>query len=295
MASSEADTKQRKRFPMLMFDILKFGVLAYGGLLLLVFFFQTWFIFPATRGINRDPSHYRWPFEEIMLPVAGEKTMGWYIPREDARGVVLFSHGNAGNIADRLESIALLRDMGFSVLAYDYGGYGKSTGHISEDRMRGDIRAMWHWLTAEKGVPPEEIVLFGRSMGGAATAMLAEEVMPGAVILESTFTSLPDIGREKFPWLPMRLVLRYRLATIDRIEKFSAPLLIVHSADDTLIPFHHGRALYERAREPKAFLQIAGDHNEGFFRSERIYRQGWENFLKPYFPIAEQLSSGTDQ
>ena len=240
-------------------------------------------IFPATRDIDRDPGVFGWEFEDVYLPVKGGETHGWWIPLEGARGTALFSHGNAGNIAGRLESIGLLRGLGFSVMAYDYGGYGRSTGSPSEVRCCADARAFWRYLTEVRGIAPGQLLLFGRSLGGAVTCDLASEVTPQAVVIESTFTSIPDIAREMVPFFPARL-LRTRFANKDKIGLLSAPLLMVHGREDSMIRFHHGEALFALAPEPKTFVEIHGDHNEGFVLSKAIYLAAWEEFLAPLFP-----------
>jgi fermentation-respiration switch protein FrsA (DUF1100 family) len=241
-------------------------------------------VFPATRDIYRDPSAFGWDFEEVWLEVDRGRSHAWHIPLEGARATVLFSHGNAGNMADRLESISLLRGLGFSVLAYDYGGYGRSTGRPSEQRCYADIRAAWRYLTEGRGIAPSQIVLFGRSLGGAVTCELAAEVQPAAVVLESTFTSIPDVAGDLLPFLPARLLVRARFTNLDKVGRFRSPLLYVHSRDDTLIPFHHGEKLFAAAREPKTFLEIRGDHNEGFVVSMEPYLAGWRAFLDPILP-----------
>jgi len=205
------------------------------------YFGQTRLIFPATRLIDRTPASapFCWEYEEVFFDVDGEKTHAWFVPLEGATMTVLFSHGNAGNIAGRLESMQLLRSMGFSVLAYDYGGYGRSTGSASEQRIYRDVEATWSYLTETRNIAPSEIVLFGRSLGGAATAYLASRVTPAAVVLESTFCSIPAVVRD----MPLGRVLekgiRYRFPTIDRVPLIRAPLLVIHSPEDSLIPFKH--------------------------------------------------------
>lgn len=260
------------------------AVLLYAGICVLALLFQRPMIFPATRPLDRHPGHFGWAYEDVLLPVAGETTHGWYVPLENARGTALFSHGNAGNIADRLESISLLRSMGFSVLAYDYGGYGRSTGSASEQRCYADIQAMWDYLIQERGIDPEKMLIFGRSLGGGATADLATRVHPAAVILESTFLSIPDVVRDIFPFLPIGWCIRHRFMNKDKVSRINAPLLIIHSPDDRVIPYRHGKALFELAAEPKQFLEIRGDHNEGFVLSMDTYREGWENFLEALLP-----------
>lgn len=253
-----------------------------------LYFAQGRLIFLGTREMDRDPGDAGLDFEEIRLPVAGYETHAWYVPLQNHRGVVLFSHGNAGNLSGRLESIGLLRSMGFSVLAYDYGGYGFSTGSPSEQRLYADIRAMWDYLINVKQIPPSEIVLFGRSLGAAPTAELAQSVTPGAVVLESAFLSVPDVARNmpivgRLTWL-----IRHRFENKDKVAKFTSPVLVIHSPDDEVIPYAHGQRLFELAREPKTFLEIRGDHNLGFVISEPVYRPGWEAFLvSAGFPAAK--------
>mgnify|MGYP006281037631 CR=1 FL=1 len=268
-----------------MFTYALLGITIFtGGLFSMAYLLQERVLFPATSELDRDPAFYDWPFEDVVLPVGEYWTHGWFVPLENARGVVLFSHGNAGNLADRLESIGFLRAMGFAVMAYDYGGYGKSTGRPSEARLYADIRAVWNYLTAERGYDPDEIVLFGRSLGGGPTTDLAAEVRPAGVVLESTFTSAPAVANDIFRLIPLGWVLRHQFDNRTKVPLIQAPLMVVHSPDDTLIRYKHGRALYERATEPKRFLELRGDHNEGFVLSGAVYKQGWESFLEDVLP-----------
>lgn len=277
-------TTSKKVLRVILYKLVLYAFLIYGGLCLLIFLFQTKMIFPSSANMNLDPSAYGWTFDEIKRDVQGEITYGWFVPVENARGVAIFSHGNAGNLSGRLESIGLLRTLGFSVLAYDYGGYGYSTGSSSEKRCYADIRSMWDYLTQDKKIPPNQILLFGRSLGAAVTAELAKEVNPAATILESTFRSTRSMGKEAVPWLPIGWVVLHYFATQDKVADIESPLLIIHSLDDHIIPFAHGQALYERATQPKKFLEIRGDHNNGFVQSKDIYIKGWNEFLDPILP-----------
>jgi fermentation-respiration switch protein FrsA (DUF1100 family) len=197
---------------------------------------------------------------------------------------LLFSHGNAGNIADWLAAAPTFRDMGFSVLLYDYGGYGNSTGKVSEARCYADARAMWKWLTETRHVSPEKILIYGQSLGGGVAADLAREVHPGAVVLESTFTSVPDAAARKLPFLPVRWLCSYQFNTAAKIGDIHAPIMILHSPDDTLVPFAQGKKLFELANEPKTFVEIRGGHNDGFAKSKDVYLAAWKQFAGPLFP-----------
>lgn len=273
--------------------VVLLGVLiGWGGVAFLMWSFQDNLLFPATREIDRDPSFYDWAFENLMLPVGNEQSHAWWVPLDNHRGVALFSHGNAGNIAGRLESIGLLRSLGFSVLAYDYGGYGRSTGRPSEARLYADIRAAWKHLIEDRSFGPEEIILFGRSLGAAPSIDLATEVEPAAVIVESAFISVPEVAGEVFWWLPTRWLVRHKLDNGARIGRVKSPILVIHSPDDTLIRYRHGQTLFELAPEPKTFLEIRGDHNEGFVQSMDVYKAGWEAFLAPLLPW-DQASGGS--
>ncbi|MCF6284002.1 MAG: lysophospholipase [Candidatus Hydrogenedentes bacterium] len=271
---------------VLLFKVALCAALVYIGLCVLLYLLQDKILFPASRVMDRDPSVYGWAFDEVRLPVVGEETFGWYVPLENHRGVVLFSHGNAGDLAGRLESIGMLRSFGFSVLAYDYGGYGYSTGKPSETRCYADIRAMWDYLIEEREIEAKDILIFGRSLGGGPTAELAQHVIPGAVILESTFMSTADVARRNPLLRTMTWAIRHRFASKDKVAKIKAPLLIIHSPDDEIIPFENGQGLFERATEPKTLLEIEGGHNTGFVTSEAIYRPGWEDFLTPVFGVS---------
>ena len=261
-----------------------------AGLAVLILLFQTKVIFPATRAVGRTPKDaYGWDYEEVRLPVLGHETHAWFIPVANARGTVLFSHGNAESVADVLESVAMFRELGLDALVYDYGGYGYSTGRPSEQRCYQDIRAMWRYLTEKRGVAPSTIVLFGRSLGGAVTADLAAEVQPAAVILESTFLSAPEMAKRVLPVLPIGWLIRHRFETAKKIARFSSPVLITHSPDDTMIPFEQGRELFRLAPEPKQFLEIRGDHNEGYILSRNWWMEGVNAFLTP---LLDEKSAG---
>ncbi|MCX8065651.1 MAG: alpha/beta hydrolase [Candidatus Hydrogenedentes bacterium] len=238
------------------------------------------FLYPASKELYRFPDYYGWKFEEVVLDVSGFQTYGWFIPPErEAIGYILFSHGNAGNIADRLESVNIFRKMDLGVLVYDYGGYGKSTGRPSEKRCCEDAYSMWKWLTGEKKVQPNKIVLFGRSLGGAVTADLATRVECAGVILESTFLSTIDVANDIFGWVPRFFARGNEFNTKNKVGKIKSPVLVVHSPEDTLIKFYHGKEIYELVVSEKYFLEIRGDHNEGFIITGDKYVEEIRKFI----------------
>lgn len=260
--------------------------LGYVGLVAVFYGLQTAMIFPRGGSIWRTPSDspFGWAYEDVTLQVEGETTHAWYIPAEQPRGTVLFSHGNAGTIADRLESIEIFRDLGLNVFIYDYGGYGNSSGKPSEKRCYADVRAAWEYLTQTRSEPADRIVLFGRSLGAGPTLELAQTVEPAAIIIESPFISTAAMGRELLPFIPVGWFIRHRFDNDKKIGNVKAPILVVHSPDDDIIPYRHGQRLYELAPAPKTFLEIRGDHNAGWYESGLLYSEGIGRFLKPILP-----------
>jgi len=262
----------------------------FGGLYVLVLlaaiFIQDKMVFPGGRNIWRTPESYGWPFEEVRVSVGSETTHGWFIPLENARATILFSHGNGGTIADRLDMVEMFRDLKCNVLLYDYGGYGLSSGRPSEQRCYADVSAMYDFLVTEKHISPSHIIAFGESLGGAVAIDLASKRECGGVVVLATFLSAIKVGQEAFPFLPVRLFLRHRFVSEAKMKDIHAPILIFHSPDDEIIAFHHGEDLFRLANEPKTFVPIRGGHNDGFYLSRNQITSALVNFLGAFFPAA---------
>ncbi len=236
------------------------------------------------------PDAHGLPYEEVWLTADdGVRIHGWYLPAPDGANAdgraptLLFLHGNAGNISHRIRSLRLFHELGLAVLIIDYRGYGQSEGRPDEQGLYLDALAGWRHLRDERGIAADDIVVFGRSLGGAVAAWLAARERPGGVILESAFTSATDLGRELYPWLPVRLLLRVDYDTLAAVPAIDAPLLIVHSHDDEIAPFAHGRRLYEAAAGPRTLLELRGGHNDAFIVSAADYREGLSRFLAEVF------------
>ena len=260
-------------------------VVAYLGTCLMLLALQSRLVFFPTREIEATPADAGLPYEDVSFTAAdGTRLHGWWVPAPGARGTVLFFHGNAGNVSHRLHSLRSFHDLGMSTFIFDYRGYGRSEGVPSEEGTYRDAEGAWRWLTEERKVPPGEIVFFGRSLGGAVAAWLAGRHPPRALILESTFTSVPELGAELYPWLPVRLLARIRYDTLRLLPGVKCPVLVVHSPEDEVIPFRHGRRLYEAAPAPKEFLEIRGTHNTGFATTGAAYEEGILRFLERYAP-----------
>jgi hypothetical protein len=271
-----------------MLTVLFTAATAYIALLLTLYLGQSSLLFlPGipSRELGATPRDIGLEYEAIWLETSDHvRLSGWYVPSKSARGTLLFFHGNAGNISHRLDSLRIFHDLDLSVLIIDYRGYGQSGGKPSEAGMQRDAMEAWRYLVETRGEVPERIVLFGRSLGAALGAWLAARERPGALILESAFTSVPDLAADLYWWLPARRLARLQYATLEYLAAIRCPVLVVHSPDDEIIPYRHGRALYEAARYPKDFLQIVGDHNTGFLLSGERYRRGLDDFLSRNLP-----------
>jgi len=273
--------------PILLNAILIIG-LAYLGLVAFVYFMQARMIYFPFREIEQTPRDIGLAYDAVTLTTRDrERISAWYVPAPDERAVLLFCHGNAGNISHRLDSLRIFNSLGLSVLLFDYRGYGKSTGTPSEEGTYADADAAWEYLVKTAGKAPEKIIAFGESIGCAVAAELSLRRQVGGLIMLAGFTSLPELGQQLYPWLPVKLLSRYRYATLQKISSISCPKLIIHSADDEIVPFRHGRALFERACAPKEFLEIRGGHNEGFLVSGTVYTQGLQQFLDTYYPFRQ--------
>lgn len=247
-----------------------------------VYLSQDSMVYHPLSDLAGSPADIRLDFEDVWVTTRdGVRIHGWFVPASStSRRVVLFCHGNAGNISHRLDSLKIFHDLGLSVLIFDYRGFGLSQGRPSEAGTYLDAEAAWEHLVATRGFLPEEIIVFGRSLGGAVASHVAAEKTVAALILESTFTSLPDLGASFYPYLPVRLIAKHRYDNLAHLQKVRCPVLVVHSPEDEMIPFAHGKALYAAAPEPKSFLEISGGHNHGFMTSGKAYVQGLRSFLE---------------
>jgi fermentation-respiration switch protein FrsA (DUF1100 family) len=258
-------------------------VVGYLVLVGFAYFRQEKMLYFPLKTLEATPADVGLTFEEVSLRTSdGVDISAWYLPAYSEKGVVLFCHGNAGNISHRLDSLKIFHDLGLSVLIFDYRGYGESGGAPTEEGTYLDGEAAWNYLVDTRKILPGKIVLFGRSLGSAVAAELALRHKAGALIMESGFTSVPDLGQKIFPHLPVKLISRYHYASIHKVGRIRVPKLFVHSPDDEIIPFDHGMALYREAIEPKEFLRISGNHNEGFILSGSVYTGGLRSFIEKY-------------
>ena len=238
-------------------------------------------IFYPTRELVSEPTDWGLNYTDVkLLTDDGVALHGWYIPRPGSQRALLFLHGNGGNISHRGDSIAIFHQLGFNVFIIDYRGYGQSEGRPSEAGLYRDAAAAWRYLTNERGFAGKDVVIFGRSLGGAIAVQLASEVSAGALILESTLSSARDFAAHAFPLLSHVLYLRYDFDSIARLQQVNYPVLVLHSPDDEIMPYRLGEKVYAAAREPKQFVALRGDHNSGFLLSQPEYEQALRSFLQ---------------
>lgn len=256
---------------------------------LAAYIFQAKLLYFPARGYPYTPRDANLSFESLRLRAAdGVAISAWYVPRDDARGTVIFCHGNAGNISDRLFTIKEFHRLRLNVLIFDYRGYGESEGSPSEAGTYADAEAAWNHLVDDRGVSPERIVIAGRSLGGAVAIELAARHEPAALIVESTFTSIVDVGRIHYRFLPVGIIARHRYESIKKVREITCPKYFSHGRDDGLIPLELGRKLYEAAAAQKRFLETPGGHGDsGFF-----YTPDHTKMLDEF--LGEVLEAGPD-
>jgi hypothetical protein len=237
-----------------------------------------WF---PTSEIVATPEDVGLAYEEVTLTADdGVQLAAWYVPAGgESRGTILYCHGNAGNISTRLPTMHLCHRLGLDILAFDYRGYGRSEGRPSEEGTYRDARAAWEYLVHDRGVEPRRIVVVGRSLGGAIASRLACDREVAGVSLECAFTAVPDVAAEKFWFLPARWLTRIQYPTIEHVRRLDCPVMICHSPEDRLIPFHHGEQLYAAAGEPKDFVRLTGPHNAAVHEAGATYTEALGQFV----------------
>lgn len=231
------------------------------------------FIYFPERDVLADPADFGLAFEDVSLLASdGVRLHGWFVPGE--RDVTwLWFHGNAGNIADRLENLKLLHDeVGVTAFLFDYRGYGRSEGTPSEDGTYRDAEAALAYLRSRPDVDPERIIYFGRSLGAAVAVELATREPPLGLVLESPFPSIPELARYLYPFLPVWPLISTKYNSLAKISGVRTPLLVIHGDADETVPIRAGRKLFEAANEPKQFYTIPGaGHNDTYLVGGREY------------------------
>jgi fermentation-respiration switch protein FrsA (DUF1100 family) len=229
-------------------------------------FLERWLVYPAPPRTAGDWKASWLPHEDVWFQSAdGTKLNGWFVPHENPKRAVLYCHGNGEHISFNAELAAQLRDsLQASVFLFDYRGYGKSEGRPSESGCIADGHAAQNWLANRMGIKPSEVVLMGRSLGGAVAVALASEVGAQALIVETSFSTMPDVAAALYPWLPVRWAMDNRYDSLSRIKKYSGPYIQSHGTGDSLVPIAMARTLFDVAPSAnKKWLEFADlGHND---------------------------------
>lgn len=260
--------------------LLLSAAVGYLLLVILMYLLQSQMVYHPQKSISYTPNDVGLSYEDVTFATEdGLDLHGWYVPTANTDLTVLYFHGNAGNISGRMQTIQLLHNLGLNVFIFDYRGYGKSLGRPSEQGTYKDARAAWNYLVSEKALENDQIVIMGRSLGGAVASWLAVLKKPAATILESTFIAAADLGADLYPWLPVRFIIQYDYNTLENIKQIRSPLFIAHSRDDEIVPYDHGKKLFEAANDPKTFVELRGPHGSGFWETGEKYRTALQEFL----------------
>lgn len=227
-----------------------------------------------------NPRSFGLPAEDIWFSTAdGMRLHGWWVAHPKARGTFLYCHGNTGSIAHRIGVLGKLRSLEVNLFAFDYRGYGRSTGQPTEEGLYLDVRAAYNQLTRDLGCRAEEILLFGHSLGGAVAIDCALDRKVAGIVAQSTFTHIRDAARAVFPTLPIHLAARRQFRSVDKVTELAMPKLFIHGESDEVVPVELGKRLYEAAREPKAFYLVRrGGHNDLHLHGGRRYLRRLSRF-----------------
>lgn len=221
------------------------------------------FIFYPISEIEQTPDELGLPYEDVyFMAEKGVRLNGWFIPSRSGDLTLLWFHGNAGNISHRLENIRLIHEkLKTHIFIFDYRGYGRSEGKVSEEGTYQDARAALRYLQRNKNIQSRDLVLFGRSLGAAVAAHLAAEEDALALILETPFASIVEMAKVAFPFLPVGPFLKTKYDLLARIPQAKPPVLVLHGDRDDVVPYAQGKKIFEAAHEPKEFYTIRGAHH----------------------------------
>ena len=240
-------------------------------------------IFHPSKEIVRTPLDVGLEYQDVYFTTADNARLnGWFIPHPQAGATLIWFHGNAGNIADRVDNIKLLHDKTrVSIFIFDYRGYGRSPGSSSEATTYLDGEAAMNFVRSQLSVGSKNLVIFGRSLGAAVAAEMATRYDSRAVILESPFVSIREMAKVILPVLPIGPLLSAKFDVIDKVGKITVPLLVLHGDQDEIIPFEHGQKVFAAAREPKQFYRISGaGHNDTFITGGNRYYERLRSFIE---------------
>ncbi|MFZ7111587.1 MAG: alpha/beta hydrolase [Desulfatiglandales bacterium] len=266
------------KWPALLLLIVAFG------LTFRVFYpaIENFFVFFPDRSHDATPKAYGLCYKDVFFTTEdGEKLHGWFFHVDRKAPVILFCHGNAGNISHRLENIRMLVDRGLQVFIFDYRGYGKSSGRPSEGGLYRDGVAAYDYLRGQEGIGAGDIVLFGRSLGAAVSLEIALRKRVRGVIIESGFTSIKGMARTMFLFNILTPLIPAHYNNLEKVSKIDVPILIIHGEEDDIVPFRMGEKLFRTAKSPKSFYPLKGaGHNDTYVVGGPVYFDNLEAFAR---------------
>lgn len=269
-------------------NIVIFGCVVLGCLWMCARYLERNSVFFPDRNLSVSPDDVGLNFETVWLESSDQvKIHGWYVPGRKEAGTLLFLHGNAGNISGRIGKLEQFHQLGLNVLIIDYRGYGLSEGDPSVEGLTLDAQAGYDYLVSQRGVPPEQIIIFGSSLGGVPALILAGNHLVGAVLLDSIFSSAKDMAKAIYPFIPSFLV-SLKMDNMIAVNSVSAPKLFMHSRDDGVVPYSLGLKVFEEAKEPKTFLELRGDHVNAYVDDSQNYIQGITAFLDQHHLLGDK-------
>lgn len=273
-ATSRHSLPRRRRWPLLLAGV---ALLAYIGVTSAMYAMQDRLLYLTedTGDLSKPGTLAIEGGERVAIATPdGETLAGWYLAPQPGHPVFLFLHGKGGSLQRHKWRWKRIREHGEGVLAISYRGYPGSTGSPSEDGLMIDGRAAYDWLVA-KGHPPRDIVVHGLSLGSGVAVKLATEVEARALVLEAPYTAVVDVAAERYPWLPVRWLMRHQFLSRDRVGKVKMPVLIAHGTRDTVIPYDQGERLFSLAPEPKLLARMDGSDHSTLVRDGLYEKYVW--------------------
>ena len=271
---------QRRNWPKTILAwAVMLGLIAYVGIIVYLLLNQKNMIYhPEGRQVSAPAARFSLHEQRVSYPsTEGVILTAWVVPAKELdefKGMwMLICHGNLGNIGfgQRPEFYSFMRDTGVNLFAFDYRGYGDSTGSPDELGLYADAQASYDYLTKTMHIAPDHIVIFGHSLGSGVAIELASKVPAAGLIIEGAYTSVAQRGQEIYPYLPINLVSTQRFASIDRIGSVTTPKLFLHSPEDRIIPFAHGQKLFAAAQGIKRFVDVKGGHQNAYSLDKAKY------------------------
>ncbi len=289
---------RRSRRKYILLSIASLALVTYAGTCAFLYIQQRQLIYRPDSKIIDLPSnsHYHLNYEDVWIPIAGSNNQlhGWWFPTLASKSkevkqvikspkTILYLHGTAGNISHNLPRIEGFLQMGFSVLAIDYRGYGKSQGDFpSELQLYQDGQAAWDYLLQVRAVAPQQIIIYGESLGGAISLDLAiKKPNAGGLILQSTFTSMVEVANQS-DWMkaiPVSLLINQKFDSIEKIKSLQVPVLLIHGLNDSGIPSRMSQKLYDLAPNRKQLFLIPDGEHARIYDPKHSYLKAIQQFV----------------